>query len=114
MWENFFNWLDDVRHGRFGVALFYSYLVAILIAGGVAIFSLNAVHNEVQRGEKRDARSCAAIQGAVDFWKLVRQSTEDILEDPTLTPTVRASNQGYLEALNDVIKRGSELPCPKP
>jgi hypothetical protein len=58
-----------------------------------------------------NARTCRAIRGAVHFWVRIRRATEDILDDPTLSPQERSTNENYIIALNQVIRVGNSLPC---
>ena len=54
-------------------------------------------------------RSCKAINGAVRFWTVVRESTILAQADPTLPPGVRAANQRYIQALSFVIRAGNKV-----
>ena len=96
-------------------------LVAFLTTvGSTTILAIRAHDNKqeihtvgelAKKVEANSERSCAAIQGAIAFWRLVLASTEEALTDPQMSPVVRRSNLQFAIALRDVIKKGSALNC---
>lgn len=111
--------------GRLGTVLFYLCLVAIVASPLVAAISysnerddqskIKAQQAHIAADERRlraeQKRQCAAIAGATDFWKGVRETTRLALQDHTLSPTARLADRRYIEALDEVISHGEKLAC---
>jgi len=54
-------------------------------------------------------RSCKAINGAVKFWTVVRESTIAAQAEPDLPRGLRAANARYIKALSFVIREGNKV-----
>ena len=102
--------LERIRHSPWGTFLFYGYLVAVVIAGGIAIAALHGLHQsdlrlkaEIAAGHVRDERSCRAIAGASQFWSAALEAIRLRLTDPKLSAIDRQATTDYMNALTIVV-----------
>lgn len=90
-------------------------LFAVLMMMVFSLYKINSANHRIDvntaKIQANSERSCEAIRGAVEFWKIVRATTIELLEDPILTPTERRTNEKFRNALTKVINTGSQLPC---
>jgi hypothetical protein len=104
--------LENIRHGPWGTALFYGYLVAVIIVGALTLFALHGIgesnhrlKQEIARGQIRDERSCRSIAGAGAFWALERTAVDHLLREPTLTPIERSAYTEVRNGLTIVVDK---------
>lgn len=104
-------WLESFRSGRAGLALFYGYLIAILVAFVVLVHVtvVNSEQNDAITGQQH--RQCLAIKGATTYWTNVREAVKLRLSDFTRSPIEKRADETTLAALNDVIGAGTPLSC---
>ena len=81
----------------------------VAATAGFVVFASAMVYVTHQNRERinDNARTadalCSAAAGARDFWITVRDTTEELLLDPNLSPVERSSNEHYVLALRKVI-----------
>lgn len=103
--------LERWRRGGVGTFLFYGYALAILITLGLAIAAYRGVTRETARSAARSARSCAAYDGALAFWREARVVSMLRSDDPGRSPTQRAADERMIAALDTVIEAANKIRC---
>lgn len=104
-------YLESLRTGHAGLALFYGYLLAILIVG-IVLFRANAnITSSRNKIESQAHRQCVALTGAIDYWRSVRQAVMLRESDFTRSPEEKKADATLHSALDRVIVRGALLSC---
>jgi hypothetical protein len=103
--------LESLRSGKAGLALFYGYLVAILVVGIVLFVANRNISESRDKIESQAHRQCVALSGAVSYWRSVRQAVMLRESDYTRSPEERRADATLHEALDRVIGKGAPLSC---
>ncbi len=104
--------------GQFLILIISIFMAALIISVSVLSLSISTTSGDVDdvravadRVEANSQRSCRAIEGSVEFWRQTLRATEHRLNDPTLNPYQRASDEMMVVALLGIINKGEALNC---
>lgn len=110
--------LESWRRGKAGTILFYSYLVAILVAFTLAVVGAVALYRQghelratVKLLDENSTRSCKAIHGALALWREERALAQRTVMDPEASATARSVAAARASALTVVLRAGGGIDC---
>lgn len=103
--------LEHLRSSRFGLVLFYSYLIAILLFAVIAARGYDKLAQTTDRLDMQAELSCAAIESAAAYWRNERELAFAALADPQTMPGARERQGRRIAALNRLLSAGALLDC---